>query len=135
MHLNIPELLVFFVWYFLTLRCYFLDYRSYYINFNLGLWTMNLKRWVRYYILRINVKYHTFWFQRSHSKRGNYPRDIAIYYREIIMILMKYACIINYTSLYIFESRNMMILMFRNMWRHVTRHHLRHLSLQKQKML
>ena len=34
MHRNIPELLVFFVWYFPTLRCYFLDYCSYYICTN-----------------------------------------------------------------------------------------------------
>ena len=36
MHQNIPELLVFFVWYFLTLRCYLLDYCSYYICTNDG---------------------------------------------------------------------------------------------------
>ena len=33
MHRNIPELLVFFVWYFPTVRCYFSDYRSYYIYY------------------------------------------------------------------------------------------------------
>ena len=31
MHQNVPELLVFFVWYFLALRCYFLEY---YFQFN-----------------------------------------------------------------------------------------------------
>ena len=34
MHQNIPELLVFFVWYFSALRCYFSDYRSYYMFCN-----------------------------------------------------------------------------------------------------
>ena len=34
MHRNIPELLVFFVWYFPTLRCYFFYYCSYYIYSN-----------------------------------------------------------------------------------------------------
>ena len=34
MHQNIPELLVFFVWYFPTSRCYFSDYRSNYMFWN-----------------------------------------------------------------------------------------------------
>ena len=34
MHRNIPEVLVFFVWYFPTLRCCFSDFRSYYMCYN-----------------------------------------------------------------------------------------------------
>ena len=34
MHRNIPEVLVLFVWYFLTLRCCFSDFRSYYMCYN-----------------------------------------------------------------------------------------------------
>ena len=32
MHRNNPDSLVFFVWYFPTVRCYFSNYRSYYNN-------------------------------------------------------------------------------------------------------
>ena len=65
MHQNIPELLVFFVWYFPTIRCYFSDYRSYYTNITA----------VDFLDLTLNLKTGSY---QPFRKRNNEPIHIYI---------------------------------------------------------